>query len=94
MIDKILDMVFEISGPLSIISMFAIGTYLYKNKVYSVWGLGTAFLWPQLIVDYRIHTKKNLGHVGIWFYVVAVSICLSLVSALVLFALNVLAQGS
>lgn len=92
MTGKILKIILEICGPLSILSIFVIATYLYKNKVCTGWEIRTAFLWLQMIVDYKDHTKKNLGHVGIWFYVFIVNIILSLLSILALVMTNIIAH--
>jgi hypothetical protein len=45
-----------------------------------------------MIVDYKDHTKKNLGHGDIWFYVFIVNIILSLLSILALVMINIIAH--
>lgn len=84
-----MEIVFEIFGPLSVISLFVIGSYLYRKRLYTAWQIRAAFFWPELIIKYRDHTKQVLGHIGIWYYIIIVSIALSLVSILSLFSIEV-----
>jgi hypothetical protein len=92
MLEKILGIIFDIFSPLSVISLFAIGAYLYRKKVYTAWQVRTAFYWPQLIFDYKNHTKKTMGHIGIWYYVIIASIALTLSSIIPLLVLNLLSH--
>jgi hypothetical protein len=90
MMEKLFDYIFSIFGPLSILSMFVIGFYLYRKKLYTAWQLRMTFFWPELIIKYRDHTRQNEGHIGIWYYVAIVSILLSVISILVLFSFQTL----
>jgi hypothetical protein len=90
MMQTICTVVFEICGPLSILSLFAIGSYLYRKRVYTLWQLRTSFMWPQLIVRYRDHTRETQGYTGIWYYVAIMSILLSVISVLYLFSASVI----
>ncbi len=78
----IVDKIASIFGPLLIISMFAIGYYLWRNKLYTIWEMRSSPLWPNFLVAYREHTKLTKGHIGIWFYIAIVSLILSLVSTI------------
>ena len=81
---------FAICGSLSVLSLFAICHYLYRHQLFTIWQLRTTLEWPSLIAKYRDHTRTNLGHVGIWYYVVIVSLALSLVSIIGLLVIEVL----
>jgi dolichol kinase len=87
---NMLNIIIDIVGLLSVISLFAIASYLHRNKLYTTWQLRTAFFWPELIVRYRDHTREHQGRTGIWYYVAIGSIILSLLSILCLFSLQVL----
>ena len=88
MTEKIFEIIFELFGPLSVISIFAIGFYLRRNKLYTVWQLRTTLFLPELLTKYRDHTKLTHGHTGIWFYVAIVSIVLSFISIFFLFLIQ------
>lgn len=88
--EKLFDVTFKVFGPLSVISIFAIGFYLYRKKLYSMWELRTTFYWPELISKYRSHTKTAQGHAGVWYYIAMVSIIMSMLSIFGLFSLHIL----
>jgi hypothetical protein len=50
-------------------SLFVIGLYLYRAKVYTWLQLRFNFMWPRIIFEYRDHTRKFTGKTGYWFYV-------------------------
>ena len=50
--------------------------------------------WPQMIIEYRDHTKTNVGHIGIWYYIFILSAILSLISIFVLLSFDIHSQVS
>ncbi len=90
MTENIFEIVFRIFGPLSVISIFAIGFYLYRRNLFTAWQLRTAFFWPELIIKYREHTRKTRGQTGIWFYLCIISIILSVMSIVGLLVVQVI----
>ena len=90
MMEKLFDYIFTIFGPLSIFSMFVIGAYLYRKKLYTAWQLRMTVFLPELIIKYRDHTRQNEGRIGIWYYIAIVSILLSVISILALFSFQVI----
>lgn len=88
MTENIFEIIFKISGPLSVISIFAIGFYLHRNKLYTTCQLRKTFFWPELLIKYREHTRSTHGHTGIWFYVAIVSLVLSILSVFSLFLIQ------
>ena len=90
MIENIFEILFKVFGPLSVISIFAIGFYLHRNKLYTVWQLRTTFFWPDLLNMYRNHTRSTHGHIGIWFYVAIISLLMSAISIFVLLLVQAL----
>jgi len=69
----IIDYIINISALISFISLFAMSAYLYRAKIYTAWQLRTYFLWPRLLFEYRDHTRKYSGKIGIWFPIFKVS---------------------
>ena len=64
-INKIID----ISGPVMILSLFAMTAYLFRKKVYTALELRKKIIWPSIVFEYRDHTKKYNGKVGIYYYI-------------------------
>ena len=90
MTENIFEIIFKLFGPLSVISIFAIGLYLHRNKLYTTWELRTTLFWPELLTKHRDHTRFTHGHTGIWFYVAILSIALSVISIFILFLIQAL----
>lgn len=88
MTENIFEIMFKFFGPLSLISIFAVGFYLHRYKLYTVWELRTTLFWPELLIKYRDHTKSTYGHTGIWFYVAIISLVMSIISILALFVVQ------
>jgi hypothetical protein len=88
MIENIFEIIFKLFGPLSVISIFAICHYLYRNKLYTAWELRTMLFWPELFTKYRDHTKLKHGRTGIWLYIAIASLVLSVISVISLFLIQ------
>ncbi len=67
-----------------LLSLFAMGYYLYEAKVYTYMQLRFTFMWPRLIFEYRDHTRKFLGKTGKWYPVCKISFSVLSVSLLIL----------
>ena len=70
---EIISGIIYVSALIFLASIFAIGAYLYRAKIYTTWQLRTTFLWPKIIFEYRDHTKKYQGTKGIWYGICKVS---------------------
>ncbi|MHA2088964.1 MAG: hypothetical protein ACW972_11855 [Promethearchaeota archaeon] len=84
----LLPYIIEVSGLLSITSLFAIGFYLKRNKIYTLKQLRRKVLWPEIIFQYRDHTKIYSKKTGSWFYIFSCSILILLLSGTIEFLLH------
>ena len=74
--------IIELSLPLAIISVFFMARYFVGHKIYTWWQIRLKILWPVLTFEYRDHTRKNMGKVGLWFYIFWVCILVSFLAGL------------
>ncbi len=83
MVIKMLENMSSYFGPLFLISMFAIFSYLLRNKIFTLWELRIeGCFWPNFLIKYREHTRVTYGRTEIWFYVAIVSLILTIISAI------------
>jgi len=62
-----------IVGPVMILSLLSMGSYLVRRKIYTAWELRKNILWPTIAFSYRDYTRKHFGKVGILYYVFCIS---------------------
>jgi hypothetical protein len=70
------DWLLTLGFPTVLFSLAMMGCYLVRSGVYTVWQLRTKLLWPEIIFEYRDHTRRHLGKVGIVYYVFLVAMLL------------------
>jgi len=90
MVEKVLNSMIDVFGPLAVVSLLAIAFYLYRHGIYGVWHLSIAFNWPELVSKYRDHTRMTKGKTGIWYYVLSLSFPALIVSIVSLFVLHII----
>jgi hypothetical protein len=66
---EIVTLIETISGLIFLASFFVMDAYLYRAKIYTAWRMGVNPLWPRIIFEYRDHTKKYSGKIGIWYFI-------------------------
>ncbi|MBU2622750.1 MAG: hypothetical protein KKD92_10575 [Proteobacteria bacterium] len=66
---EILNVIITASGLIFLLSFFAMASYLFRAKVYTMWQIRVNPLWPRIIFEYRDHTKRYSGKIGIWYYI-------------------------
>lgn len=85
---KLVLYIVELSLSLTILCFLMMGYYFVKYKIYTWWQIRLKFLWPILTFEYRDHTKKHFGKVGILFYVFWICFLVSLLGGLIELALE------
>lgn len=83
-----LDIVTTLSFSAAIISVIAMSFYFLNRGIFTYWQMQSKILWLEIIFRYRDHTRKNIGHVGFWYYIFLVSIFISIISIFIEFALH------
>lgn len=78
-----LDIVMTLSFSAVIISVIAMSFYFLNRGIFTYWQMQWKILWLEIIFRYRDHTRKNVGHVGCWYYIFLVSIFMSIISTFV-----------
>lgn len=74
----------SIFAPLMIFSVFAIWSYLVRRGVWDFWE--HFFLWPKMVIDYRKHTREQLGRAGVLYYVFLTSLFITVLPVVTIFA--------
>jgi len=87
------ELIITISGTISIVSFFAIGLYFLNRNIYTCWEFRRKLLWLEVIYQYRDHTRKNAGNVGIWYYILLISILITIISVLTMLAIKLRAAS-
>ncbi len=88
-IEAAADWLFAVACPLSIVSMFGVGDYLYRERLYTLTQLRCCMFWPFLLLEYRDHTNQTRGRVGLWYYWTIISILTSVGAILLLLAFQI-----
>jgi len=77
----LVDWALTLGFPIVLVSLAIMAHYLVQRRVYTWWQLRTKLLWPEIIFEYRDHSRKHRGRAGMCYHAFSFGISLVITAA-------------